>query len=136
MKVIPFEPEHALRIKLQDGQSDLEIDADYGREVIKRGVAWTGIEDGEIVFCCGRHAVGRKSVVWSLLSDRAGKHMLRITRIGLKLIALQSGELFAIVRSDFEQAHRWMVMLGFKFKEHVPGGLPGDVDGDIYHRMA
>lgn len=77
--------------------------------------------------------------VWVLLSARAKKHMLALTRIlkqamhdntrGYKFVE-------TLVRSDFGPGHRWAKMFGF---ECVQPGRSRDPDGnleDLYRRAA
>ena len=77
--------------------------------------------------------------VWVLLSGRASKHMLTITRI-LKRAMHENTQGYkfveTLVRSDFGPGHRWAKMFGF---ECVQPGRSKDPDGnteDLYRRAA
>jgi hypothetical protein len=112
----------------------------YARGLKNAGIAYTGMLDGEVLFCCGMAKCWEgRWVLWSMLSKKAAKHMLRITRISKRLIELHCnnyGRLEVTVRSDFEQAHRWVKMLGVPFHHHEEKFLPGGHDADIYVRFS
>lgn len=138
IRIVDFKPEHTACIDLQEKQREFigTPDENYGEALVRGGVAVTGIdEQGRVIFCAGKNRVaGNKWILWGMLSKQARHHMLQITRVGRRLIALQRGygELYAIVRSDFNEAHRWIKMLGFKPHKSCPGALPGGLNCDIY----
>lgn len=126
IEIVPFKPEHAARIRLQARQQEEKF---YDPVVyIRVGESFTGMLDGEIIFCAGR-AYGRG--VWTMLSCEARRHMVAVTRSMRYLLSLAGEcELEAIVLADFPEARRWAEMFGFRFKEHDPEF------GDIYVRPA
>lgn len=130
--VIPFKPEHAMAIQLQPKQLETVgvIHPADAAELARIGPAFTGVDGDKVIFCGGRAEMWQgRALCWSLLSADAGKHMVRMTRIARRLLDMQEGygRVEALVREDFEQAHRWVKMLGFKFEcrkeRYLPGGL-------------
>jgi hypothetical protein len=140
MNVIPYQSQHALLIDVQAGQSDIldSITYGYASALERSEEAYTGVlPDSTIVFCCGKMKIwDNRWVLWALLSEAAGKYMLRVTRIGQRLLSKQSpGRYEATVRHDFEQAHRWCQLLGMKFHHHEECFLPNGEDADVYVRF-
>lgn len=138
MKIVPFQPEHALTIDMQEWQADAvnEMSPTYAQSLAACGPAFTAL-DGDTVVACGGCAKmwADRHIIWTLLSKDARKHMTGVTRAGRRLLELQSGRIEAIVRSDFEQGHRWAKMCGMKFHHHEEKFLPGGRDADIYVRF-
>lgn len=139
MIVVPFNPRHAMAIKLQPKQLEAVglITPKYADDLARLGPAFAGIDGDCVVFCGGRAELwpGR-SIVWALLSKDAGHYMVRMTRIAKILLGMQEGgRLEVVIRSDFEQAHRWAKMLGFQHECHKPRYLPGGLDADEYVRF-
>lgn len=140
MKVVDFRPEHLLKINIQEKQLETagEIDLQYGRGLLAAGPAITGMIGDEIIFCGGKAKQWEgRYILWAVLSKAASKHMVRATKIARRMIALQEEDcrLEAIVRSDFDQGHRWAHMLGLQWHHHEEKFLPGGFDADIYVRL-
>jgi len=141
MKIISFQPNHILQLSLQEKQQEVsqEVNLEYGRGLLEAGPAVTGMDGDRVVFCGGkaRQWEGRY-ILWAMLSKESSKHMLAATRAAKRFIALQEdgSRLEAIVRSDFDQGHRWAHMLGLKWHHHEEQFLPGGYDADIYVRLS
>lgn len=123
MKIVPFESWHADRVVLQPMQCDVEA------EPIPPGsTAFTGIEGDKIVFCAGASFMEGVWVIWGMLSEDAGRYMLRITRLYRKIIAELDGPAGALVRPDFPQAKRLAELAGLTFAMHDPSALVNGAD--------
>jgi len=140
MMIVKFQPEHVTRIRLQPRQNVSAygpMDADYGRELARSGPAVTGMHGDEILFCGGKVKTAEGHwIIWALLSEAASRHMLRITRVAERLIALQDAGsvLYAVVERGFHEAARWVKILGFEAAQECPGGLPDGSDAVIYRK--
>lgn len=117
IEVVQFEPRHVdmLRIQAKQAGETLFDPVIY----VKVGESFTGMLDGEVLFCAGR-AYGRG--VWAMLSVNAKHHMVAITRHMKNLLSMSEPwlELEALIACDFPEARRWANMLGFWFKEYDP----------------
>lgn len=138
MKIVPFEPSHLVGIDLQEWQSEItgELSPGYATSLASAGPAFTGIDGDVVVFCggCAKMWEGRH-IVWSMLSKCSARHLISITRAAKRLIEMQSGRIEAIIRSDFDQGHRWARMCGLSFHHHEERFLPNGRDADIYVRF-
>lgn len=139
MRVVPLESAHvhALARTLQVGQRiNYEVDAET---LPKMGEGFAGLIDDKVIFAVGRAKLweGRYEL-WAMLSVDACKHMVWVTRVAKRLLTLCAGErrLEIIVKSDFEAAHRWATMLGFRLHHHEERFMPDGSDADIYVRIA
>jgi hypothetical protein len=117
MIIVPFEPEHFNLLELQDKQGvfkDLITQYDYGVGLKSGGVAWSMIEESTLccIGCAGIIDAGfGRGIAWALLSKDAKKHMFRITKeVKKRLVGFKRIE----ITVNFDEAHRWAEMLGFK----------------------
>lgn len=138
MKIVPYIPEHAVRIRLQAAQAEVAgmVGTGYADALSKAGEAYSVLNGEEVIFCGGVANIwpGR-SMLWSLLSETANKHMLFLTRGVRRFILLQSGRIETIVRADFQEGHRWAKLCGLNWHHHEEKYLPGGFDADIYVRF-
>lgn len=134
--LVTYDPTHALAMRVQELQP-VEMTPEYAQSMLA-GPAVTGLLKGQPLFCVGKVPVWRRRwLVWALLSEDAKHHMLRITRIMLRLAELQrgTGRHEVIVSTSFKQAHRWAKMAGFAWHHHEEQFLPDGRDADIYIRF-
>ena len=132
-----------VRLDLQPMQALRSVDLNLvvGRMALRISHALTVLDAEKTpLSIAGVTETGSDTVfVWVLLSARAKKHMLALTRIlkqamhdntrGYKFVE-------TLVRSDFGPGHRWAKMFGF---ECVQPGRSKDPDGnteDLYRRAA
>lgn len=77
--------------------------------------SYTGIIDGDVVFCAGTTAQWpTRHVGWALLHERLSRpHMLWITREVRAGLERVRGRIELTVRADFPAGMRWAEMIGF-----------------------
>jgi hypothetical protein len=78
--------------------------------------SWTGIVDGEVIFCAGTVAQWpTRHTTWALLQETLSRqHMLWVTKEVLKGLATVKGRIELTVRTDFPAGKQWARMLGFQ----------------------
>lgn len=139
IQIVPFEPEHADAMDVQIAQrmTPEERQQAMGESF---GDAWTAMVDGEPVACAGLVPVwfGR-AYAWALLSERAGAHMVAITRAVRR--ALDMGEFRRVemaVRAGFAEGERWARLLGFSRETPEPmrAYLPNGQDAYLYAKVS
>lgn len=143
MKIIPFEPGHLKLIIPQKSQvadmlsGDMASD-EYGKSLAKAGPAVTGIHDGEVVFILGKSEQWKgRHIVWSMMSDKANKHMLAIVRAIKRVVPMFKGDgrIEVIVRADFKEGCKLVErFFDFKFHHYEERFLPDGSDAKIYVR--
>jgi hypothetical protein len=141
MRIEAFRPEHLDRLQLQPAQAYFEQQFSQPgyASMLSNGPAFTAL-DGDVVLGCGGAAElwGDRACVWSLLSDRAGPHMMAITRaVRGFILQLPYRRIEALVDREFEAGHRWARLLGFECE--TPGGMrrftPDGRDVSLYARV-
>lgn len=116
MTLEPFKPEHAEEVDVQPGQmyertafTDVRL-----RALARCSIGHTMRDDlGRVVACCGSLQMDDGSMLWCLLSENAGRHMVAIYRLGLRLIAESKAPVYATATHGFAEAARLLRMLGF-----------------------
>jgi len=138
VKIVDFQPEHLVRLRAQEAQSGVEPSLVYGQQLAAAGPAWSGVEEGRILFCAGKAMQWEgRYILWAILSSEAKCYMLQITRaVKRGMLLLEKGCRFeAIVQSNFDQAHRWARMVGMEWHHREERFLPNGADADIYVRF-
>ena len=122
-----FRPQHILRLDdVQGEQAEDAIAAISQAEVTalaELGDAWTGWVGADVIGCAGFSPIwpGR-AAVWALLTNKAGPHMLAITRfVRARIAEHPARRIEATVLHGFKAGHDWMKLLGFK--NETPGGM-------------
>jgi hypothetical protein len=134
VKIIPYEPWHMIRMKIQPKQRSAYMAA--AEDHAAAGEAITGVIGSKVIFCAGRSLIWEgRYMLWAVLSQDACKHMLCVTREIKSFLQLCRGRLEVVVDSKFEEAHRWARILGFKLHHHEEMFLPDGGDADIYVRF-
>lgn len=120
MIVVPFKEEHLLNFEIQKGQHEmvpfLELEG-YAEELSKYGNGYTLIEDGVVLACAGLAEQSKfKAVAWVLISKNLKpRHMIFLTnRVREHLNSSTYIRIEAIIRKGFDEAFRWINILGFK----------------------
>lgn len=140
MRVVPFDPAHLHSMALQSSQSWMEPmlkNPSYG-EFLKSAGACITIMNGDHVVACGGlvNMWENRAQVWSLISHDAGRHFVRVVRVMQSFLDLQDiRRIEATVDADFEQGHRLIHMLGFKYEGLMPAYLPNGRDCCLYGRV-
>lgn len=138
MIIVPMKPEHITEIKVQKKQLEIIgcFSIPYAMELMALGPAFAGLRGNEVVGCGGVAKLWEgRYMLWSILSESAGPHMLAIIRATKRLLRTQTGRVEAVVRSDFTEAHRLVKMCGLRWHHHEEKFLPGGLDADIYVRF-
>lgn len=138
VKIVPYLPEHALRIKLQKAQQEdwFVINQDYANS-LSGGPAFTALEGDEVIACGGYiHEFGNW-IMWALLSDKAKNHMVRLSKVAARLMTMSGETLWTVVTHGFDEGTRWVKMFGFEYRDTKPVEQNGhEVILDIYERAA
>ncbi len=137
MICIPFKVEHFGRFKVQPSQMALSamVSAEQLAAIEQHSFARTGIAGGEIVGVSGvveRHpGVGE---AWAFLAADSGPHFVAITRMVREFLgALDYRRVEITCDAEFEPAHRWARLLGFKLEApRLRAFLPGGGDASLY----
>lgn len=123
----PFHARHVRRIVgVQSEQAEDEvfaIELGEAEALAQAGRAWTAWIGADVVGCAGLTPVwSGRTVVWALIGERCGPHMLAITRfVSTKLAECEDRRIEATVLTGFEAGERWVRMLGFELE--TPGGM-------------
>jgi hypothetical protein len=133
MNLVPFKPEHVQHMVIQAHQQEAYLD---GWEV-PPGDAWTAFVDGEPIGCGGLTQLWRgRAMAWSILSRRAGPHMLAIVRVvRRKLDAEPFRRVEMAVRVGFDPGCRFADLLGFVIESKALAFMPDGGDAFIYARV-
>lgn len=123
-------------IDVQEKQKDITyyINDEYLKQLEKSWCSSSLFDEdsGKCLFCGGIADMGLgRGLAWTLLSSSSNRYLSRITRyLGKQLNAAPFRRIEAIVDGDFEQAHRWMKMLGFQCE--TPNGMKDYYEKDLY----
>lgn len=120
----PFDFELLLAQGLQRAQRLSIVPADYATFRTPIGVAMTAWA-GERVVMCGGVATsnGRHGLLWALVSETAGRHMLELHRGVTRFLRdhARVQRLEATVEFGFFPGCRWLRLLGFRYEGLMPG---------------
>lgn len=141
IKIVPFTIMHYRQIEAQPRQEYIQayLDTDHVRALIRAGDAFAGVRpDGTVVGAAGCMEVWKgRAVTWALLSTEAGKDFVQATRMVRRYLDVQPyRRIEATVDTSFDQAHRWVSLLGFRkesdcMKSYDPDGR----DHALYARV-
>ena len=137
--IVPFKENHFYSLDVQDAQRYIhQYIAPENVTALENGTAFTYLVDGVPVAIFGWSVIyPTRAVMWSVLGKQSSSHLLEMTRIAKRLIdQLPYKRLEMDVDYEFEQAHRWAVMLGFELE--VPRLRCSRIDGGdcaIYSRI-
>ncbi len=141
MRVTPFEPWHVDLLIAQGVQPAQRaevslVPGSYASLPRPPGPALTAWDDAERVIIVGG-IVSRTPMhgeFWGLVSDRAGPHMLAITRGLRRFLAMQPYQrIEATVVEGFGPGCRWLNLLGFEYEGPARRYGP---QGETHHRYA
>jgi hypothetical protein len=117
MQIVPFKPEHYALLRMQPAQASI-LSQMSERDLceLARYPSFTAMDERPY-FCGGVLPIwAGRGLLWALLSEDAGKHMVALTRGVRRFLDAQTGRLEAAVDCDFEPGHRWVRMLGFELE--------------------
>lgn len=117
LNIVPFMPEHLLRMDVQEAQR-LNFSVADGAEMAGYGYAKSAVDGDKVIACMAIAELAQhRAIVFALLSADAGRYMLDFTRFALREFAtLPYARLESLVACDFAAGHRWMKMLGFEIE--------------------
>ena len=133
MKIIDFEPEHILQITPQSHQAFMKLTLEYGK-YLATGNCFTGIHDGKVVAIGGILTVypGR-GFLHMIVADGMPHQWIKLYRAARRLIDAVSEEYVRLeTMSNFEEANRWLELLGFEFEGVLRRVMPDGTDARSY----
>lgn len=129
MIIKPYEPDHLRQLILQPAQAfmqDAMSEVEY-QQILAGMESYTCIMNDRVVACCGILPMWKgRAMMWALIASDLGHiGMLKLHRAVERSLKLYEHirRLEVYVSCDFEQAHRWMKLLGFK--NETPEGMAG-----------
>lgn len=139
LKCVPFQPEHAARIRLQPSQRDgaaLIQAKDY--KALARLPSITMLDGDEVLAFGGVITVwpGR-AICWASLAESIGHRMTFVIRTVKEFLTAQNpGRLEMDVQVDHPEGHRFACLLGFvqeigRLRSYYPDGS----DGALYAQV-
>lgn len=135
MIVVPFSRGHLERIRLQPAQEHVRA---YFKDVDRFGTAYTALEGDEVLACAGLLPAGtHRAVVWALLGDIGPARFHRVHREVQRFLNRQPyRRVEALVDCGFDEAHRWVRLLGFDCEaERMKAYAPDGRDVALYARV-
>jgi hypothetical protein len=139
MRIVPFEPWHLEALVLQPAQAFVGamLEPDYAVALAAAGEAYSGLEDGRVVGCCGLVPVHPGLAnAWALLGACGPGRFLTIHRAVLRFLECQPvRRIQTTVQSDFAAGHRWARALGFGAEARLEAWGPEGEDHHLYKRI-
>lgn len=139
MDVRPFTVEHLRRLQLQPAQAWLAPRlTDDLLQFLAELDAYTGFDtDGEPIVCAGLMGTAPDcAMVWSYISERAGRHMVSVTKAVLRFLELKAPHRTELlVDEGFEAGYRWAELLGFTREGHIKSPETGIPDQVLFVRV-
>lgn len=138
-RLAAFHPDHFFAMQAQQAQQvEAEALASLGSlEFAASQKSFTGFYGDDPIVCAGLvDQWSNYAAAWALLSDRAGRHLLWVTRqIRLFLDSSPIRRVDTPVRCDFPQAERWCRMLGFQSEGIMKAYFPDGCDAIRFARV-
>ena len=140
MHLVPFIPAHLEGFEPQEAQAWLAPHLQsqwYIDSLTALGDAFTLIADGKVVGCGGlAKLTERRAQVWALVHKDAGKHLFGATRLVKDFLDAQNFiRMETPVKTSFQAAHRWALMLGFEREGTLKKWGDDGEDYDSYARI-
>lgn len=115
-----FQPEHLLRLDIQDAQAEEIVLAMSmpEKQLLANDTAFTGWDDGVCLGMAGicEYWTGR-AFAWALVSQHAGPRLKALTkRVRQALDEHPARRIEASVLWNFKAGHRWAKALGFELE--------------------
>lgn len=135
MRIEAFKAEHLSQIEAQPAQvTELQAITPVWREHLAEHPSFSGYVGAELIACAG---VVDERYMWAILSRTAARHMLALTRVGRRMLALYpERDIDTHVAQDFGPGCRWLQMLGFRLEHTLPKFGPDGSDHYFYRRRA
>ena len=134
MRVEPYRPVHlqlliAQGVQPSQARQVSHVPASYASVEKPPGPAMTAIAGDRIILVGGIIPTAPKiGVLWAVLSEAAGSHMVWLHRATKRFLTLQEWQrIEATVEEGFPAGCRWLELLGFKHEGPMPKyGLNGE----------
>jgi hypothetical protein len=115
IRLAPLRAWHLRSMKLQPSQAHMRAwITDEFLDAIEHTLAYTVLDGDEPLASAGiaenEHI---KRYAWALLSEGAGKAMVRATRACLGMVSRETETVFTHVRADLPANVRWLTVMGF-----------------------
>lgn len=117
MEIVDFKADHLFQLDLQDAQQYLGVYIQRDQATaLEQTPSFTGVEGDAIVGCAGIIPMWHgRAMAWAYLSSLAvGPTFLSVHRAVKRFLDVCYVQRIEMtVDCDFEQGHRWAMMLGF-----------------------
>ncbi len=125
MRIIDFKGHHLQEMQDIGAQTWIKhyIDMDEVQSYEKAGPALTATIKGEIVGCAGLFMINpKRGIAWAVLDMSASKHFMKIHMAVLSWLRehKEVTRIEAFVDPNFENAVKWVKLLGFKAEAIKP----------------
>ena len=124
MKIVKLQSDHLYKIDLQQAQSYLRkhISQELAKGLEHEYASFTAMDGDKVIACAGIIKIWEgRGLVWSYLSDDAGKYLVHIHKATKRMLdVIEFDRLEAMVDEGFNEGHRWVKMLGFKLETPEP----------------
>ena len=133
MKIIDFEPRHLFEIRPQRNQLSAPITEEYA-QTIMAGSCFTGVQGGVVVAIGGIIPVCEGRAFMHLIVAEDMPHQwVKLYRAAMRLIDHVRGDYLRIeALSSFDEADRWLEMLGFQYEGTLRCIMPDGRDAKSY----
>ena len=112
--IVPFRAWHFAWLGESIERSGPVVSYDMLRQLEQQN-SYTGIVDGDVVFCAGTVAQWpTRHTTWALLGAQAPQHTLWVTREVRAGLDKVKGRIELTVRADFTRGQKWAKVLGFR----------------------
>lgn len=139
MIIREFKAQDLLLLQAQRWQanSGIEISLQYCLQLEAHSKAFTGIVDNRIIGCAGISEQWKGRVIaWAWFSGGIGTHFISVHRAVKSFLDAQSyRRIEAYTHCDFNEANRWMRMLGFEKEGKMSKFLPCGSDAYMWVRL-
>jgi hypothetical protein len=139
MIVVPYQAEHMARIRLQEAQTcNIGWMAPQHAVLLEGERSFSILDGDEVLFVGGvLHAWEGRGIAWCFLAADIGTRFTGVHRHVKRYFELMDyPRIEAQVQLYFEQAHRWMKMLGFELEcPRARAFFPDGSDAAFYAKV-
>lgn len=119
MNIVTFHRGHLKNMVIQQRQRGMEkLLTDDICDVLESAESFSAFDGDEVLACAGviEVAPGRAQA-WAYVSDNVGNRMVGVTKAVRRFLSLKKYRRVEMdVDCDFQQAHRWAIVLGFEME--------------------
>lgn len=124
VSIVPMEEKHVRALRPQPAQTDLSMEARVALAMGQRqhGPCWAALAGGDVIAVAGVCVAWEgRAICWALLSRKAGRSMIRLTRaVRAYIEQLPYRRLELCVDAQFRAGCRWAGVLGFTLETPEP----------------